>query len=314
MKQILLSLAFSLTLILDLSAQYKSENLKLAQVTGSDKYVYQHLLLYPIRANRAFLEAHKNLTKYVTLEQALKAKKVLITEQSNGGNVNSLLFENTSKDTVMLLSGEVVQGGKQDRVIGQDVILYPHTGKKKVDVFCVEHGRWSPKNSDSSFKDYYNLSSNEVRKAATVKKNQQEVWSKVAETTAKNSVNTSTGTLTALQQSEKLSGELKKYKDHFQGTLSSDQEIIGLVAVSGNNILGCDMFATHEVFQQYLSNLLSSYATEAITSGSKPAVSYTQAEQYLMSIISDENKQDKEVEKKGTILKDGNKKVHISTF
>jgi hypothetical protein len=43
-------------------------------------------------------------------------------------------------------------------------------------------------------------------------------------------------------------------------------------------------------------------------------VPYVKVQQYLDSIIADESKQEKEVEKKGTILKDGNRKVHISTF
>src|SRR6185436_2793758 len=119
--------------------------------------------------------------------------------------------ENISKDTVMVLSGEVVQGGKQDRMIAQDFILYPKSGKKDVSVFCVEHGRWQPKDQGMEFKKYYTISSNEVRKAATVKKDQSEVWKKVAETTDANKAGTATGTLTALKESGDFNKQLKKY-------------------------------------------------------------------------------------------------------
>jgi hypothetical protein len=299
-----------------LKAQYQRENLKLdpPAMTSQGMYTYQNLQLYPVRANQAFRSHHKGVAKYVTLKEALEKRKVAITEQKGGGDVNTLFIENVSADTIIVLSGEVVQGGKQDRVIAQDFVLYPKSGKKDVSVFCVEQGRWSPKDGDTSFKQYYTISSNEVRKAATVKKNQREVWNKVSETTEKNKAGTATGTLTALKGSASLTNDLKKYTDHFQPMLSRETDIIGVVAVSGSVILGCDMFASHDIFVKYLSSLLSSYATEAITSGKPVNLPYYKVEEYLQSIIADESKQEKEVEKKGTMLKDGNKKIHISTF
>ncbi|HEY0653785.1 MAG TPA: DUF6569 family protein [Chryseosolibacter sp.] len=298
------------------NAQYKSENLKLdpqAAVT-QNKYTYENLRLYPIRANKTFEAEHKNLGTYVSLKEALEKRKIIVSEKSRQGTVNSLLIENVSNDTIMILSGEVVQGGKQDRVVGEDVILYPKSGRKDVSVFCVEHGRWSPKNGDTSFKDYFSISTNEVRKAATVTKNQGEVWEKVAETTSKNRAQTSTGTLTALKESQTLSNELKRYTEHFQEALADDKTVIGLVAVSGDRILGCDMFASHAIFSTYLPGLLNSYSTEAITSGKPASISYEKVEEYLNDIIADEARQEEVVEKKGVMLKQGTKKIHISTF
>lgn len=297
-------------------AQYKKENLKLdsSAVVARNKYKYENLQLYPIRANAAFEREHKNIGKYVGLKEALEKRKIVVTEKSKQGTVNSLLIENVSSDTIMILSGEVVQGGKQDRVVGEDLILYPKSGRKDVSVFCVEHGRWNPKNGDTSFKEYFSISSNEVRKAATVSKNQSEVWDKVSETTSKNRAQTSTGTLTALKESQTLSKNLKDYTDHFQRALADDKAVIGVVAVTGNTILGCDMFASHEIFNTYLPGLLNSYSTEAITSGKPATVSYQDVEKYLDEIISDENKQEELVEKKGVMLKQGKTKLHISTF
>lgn len=148
------------------SAQYTKANLTLEATSTTAKYRYEHLQLYPIYANAAFVAQHQGVGKYVPLKDALEKKKVIITE-SNRGEVNTLFIENISKDTVMVLSGEVVQGGKQDRMIAQDFILYPRSGKKDVSVFCVEHGRWQPKEG-MDFKIYYTISSNEVREAATV--------------------------------------------------------------------------------------------------------------------------------------------------
>jgi hypothetical protein len=295
------------------NAQFNKTNLKLEAAASQPKYRFRNLQLYPIRANAAFAAQHKDLGKFVPLKEALAKKKVAITE-SGDGEVNKLFVENISKDTIMVLSGEVVQGGKQDRMIAQDFILYPKSGKKDVSVFCVEHGRWQPKNDDMEFKQYSNASSNEVRKAATVRKDQREVWDKVSETTNKNKANTSTGTLTALNESSDFNKQLKKYTDFFGTLVLQEDDVIGVIAVSGDKVLGCDMFASHALLKEHYNNLISAYATEAITSGKQVTITHEKVDQYLQSIIADETKQETEVQKKGTMLKQGKRKLHISTF
>jgi hypothetical protein len=306
-------LAVLLCITASVSAQYSKNNLKLESATTESKYKFKNLQLYPIRANDVFVTQHKHTGKFITLKEALAKKKVAITESSEE-EVNNLFIENVSTDTVIVLSGEVVQGGKQDRMIAQEFVLYPKSGKKDVSVFCVEHGRWQPKSDGMAFNQYYDISSNEVRKAATVKKDQSEVWNKVAETTSKNNAQTSTGTLTALKNSGELKGELQKYTDFFNGVITNEASVIGVVAVSGDKVLGCDMFATHELLNKYYANLISSYATEAITNGKTVTVPRQKVDEYLQKIIDDESKQDKTINDNGTMLKDGKYKLHISTF
>lgn len=295
------------------SAQYNNNNLKLEASAPAAQYKFKNLQLYPIRANRAFESSHKDVGRYTTLNDAMLKRKIAVTEQGNG-DVNSLFIQNVSSDTIMILAGEVVQGGKQDRMIAEDFILYPNSGKKDISVFCVEHGRWSPKQSGNSFNGYFSISSNEVRKAGTVSKSQQKVWDKVAENTQKNRASTPTGTLTALNNSDSFTSELKQYSDFFNKTIISEKDIIGVVAVSGDSILGCDMFATHSIFERHYKNLIQSYATEAITSGKPVTVNYQTVDNYLQSIIDDETKQEEKVKDNGTLLKDGRTKLHISSF
>lgn len=315
MKKLMLFCALLAT-IAPVAAQYNKTNLKLEQPATAVPYKYAYLQLYPVRANAVFKASHKNMGKYVTLREGLKTNKAVITEY-NRGEVNTLYIENVSKDTILVLSGEVVQGGKQDRVIAQDFLLYPKSGKKDIQVFCVEHGRWQPKERGEdamTFKQYYSFSSNEVRKAAAVDKDQGKVWDKVAETTAKNNANSSTGALTALAKSGTFNTELKKYTDHFTRLLVNEPDVIGVVVVAGDAILGCDMFATHALFAQHYPDLVNAYATQAITTGKPVTVPYEKTKQYLDAILADEYKQENEVKKKGTMLKEGSKKVHISTF
>jgi hypothetical protein len=297
------------------NAQYNKANLKLEPATAAKKYAYGNLQLYPIRANAVFKEQHKHIGSYVTLKDGLQKNKAKITER-DGGEVNTLYMENVSSDTILVLSGEVVQGGKQDRVIAQDFLLYPKT-KKDISVFCVEPGRWQPgKGGDDgmAFTSYSAFSTNEVRKAAIIEKDQQKVWDKVAETTSKNDATTRTGTLTALKNSGSFTANLKKYTDHFKPLFASEPDVIGMVVVSGDAILGCDMFATHQMFMAHYPDLVNAYATQAITTGKPVTVPYGNVQHYLDTLITDERKQESEVKKKGSLLKEGDKKLHFSTF
>ncbi|HYC85627.1 MAG TPA: DUF6569 family protein [Chryseosolibacter sp.] len=293
-------------------AQYTKDNLRTEPV-AENSHGFRNLRLYPVRANHTFLNHHKSVKGYKSLEESLRENKIAITEVSSG-EVNKLYVENVSSDTVIILAGEVVEGGKQNRVLAKDMIIPPLSGKNDVDVFCVEEGRWSPRKGDMAFKGYYTISSNEVRKAAAVKKDQRAVWNKVAETTEKNNARSSTSTLTELKNSSGFSGELEKYIAHFSAFFVNEPDVIGVIAVTGDSVMGCDLFATHELFAKTYRNLLNSYATEAITSGRPVTASYEEVSNYLDAIISDESQQQQRLEKNGTILKQGARTIHISSF
>ena len=59
------------------------------------------------------------------------------------GQVNELAIENVSPDrAVFVQAGDIVKGGRQDRVFSQDLVLKPRSGRVPIDAFCVESGRW----------------------------------------------------------------------------------------------------------------------------------------------------------------------------
>ena len=59
------------------------------------------------------------------------------------GDVNRLVLKNSSSKPLYLMPGEIIVGGKQDRTIAQETIIAPGPKLVPIDVFCVEHGRWS---------------------------------------------------------------------------------------------------------------------------------------------------------------------------
>ena len=59
--------------------------------------------------------------------------------QGYGGDVNRLVIYNRSGRKLLLLAGEMVVGGKQDRIVQKDRIVPPSDHPYDLDVFCVEH-------------------------------------------------------------------------------------------------------------------------------------------------------------------------------
>src|SRR5689334_14130550 len=104
-------------------------------LTITGPYTHDNLSIYllhgPDRSNGA---------KYLTLQEALDQKKVIVHET---GSVNELAVENVGDDDVYIQAGEIVKGGQQDRTLGTDVIITKAMGKVPIASYCVEHGRWT---------------------------------------------------------------------------------------------------------------------------------------------------------------------------
>ena len=102
--------------------------------------------------------AHSHDTsQLITLDEGVRSGEVTVTEAGDerglvrpgqvipprrGAEVNRLVLYNNSNRPLLLLAGEIVTGGKQDRVIGSDRIVPPKSGPIDLSVFCVEPGRW----------------------------------------------------------------------------------------------------------------------------------------------------------------------------
>jgi hypothetical protein len=137
--------------------------------------------------------------QFLTLDEGLKSNEVEVTEagqvrelvRSRGGStlpyrgdqVNTLVLVNNSKRPLLLLAGEIVTGGKQDRVIAKDRIVPAGGDPIDLSVFCIEHGRWTEssekfgataKTSTGTF-----MLQPTVRQQAMVAKDQQQVWNSV---------------------------------------------------------------------------------------------------------------------------------------
>jgi hypothetical protein len=104
-------------------------------------------------------QTHDNLAVYfvhgesrpglvpLTLQEGL-AKQIVEVQET--GNVNELQVKNTGDEGVYIQSGDIVKGGRQDRVLIVSMLLPPRSDLVPIPVFCVEHGRWSGRSGESA--------------------------------------------------------------------------------------------------------------------------------------------------------------------
>lgn len=295
---------------------------------------YANLRLYPVYATDGFRKAMGRVGPYTSLQEAVQKKKVKITEKNSGGSVNDLTIENLSKDTIIVICGDVIKGGQQDRIIEDDIVLAPKSGKKNLKVFCVESGRWTrlderevhahtrstsgrivndAQSEPAEFKTYYSKGTMSLRKVVEKEKNQSQVWSKVEEINLENKTQNATSAYTAISTSDSFSSKLHSYLMAFESKLTNPN-IIGVIAVTGNNVIGCDLFATNEIFRGQYPSLLHSYATEAILNGSPVSVSTAAVKKYSDELFKDEATQRQTLSEKGNAFISNGKKLRVSCF
>ena len=165
----------------------------------------RQLALFPIVQTAVAVDK----TQYLTLSEGLKQKVVTVSELAGGGSVNTLLVTNKSLKPLLILGGEVVLGGQQDRILGQDTIVPSHE-ELRVQVFCVEHGRWS---GGRSFSAAQGMADTKMRVRAKYRADQSQVWAEVAKKNAAHGAAPSTGTYRNLATGDEGKKALDPYRD-----------------------------------------------------------------------------------------------------
>lgn len=107
----------------------------------SGPVVHENLAIYFVHGKSA------NGPVPLTLQEALANGSTVVRET---GSVNQLEVENTGDSEVFIQSGDIVKGGRQDRVLTVSLIIPPHSGAMPIASFCVEQGRWTARGREDA--------------------------------------------------------------------------------------------------------------------------------------------------------------------
>ena len=214
---------------------------------------------------------------YLTLDEALADGAAAVYET---GDVNELQVENKSKDrTLFIQAGDIVKGGRQDRVLSVDLILPPGSGKTAITAFCVEQERWSARAGESAQQfgsAEKSLAGKDLKLAAKSARSQTEVWNAVAETQAKLAASVGADVAapaspTSLQlslENKKLTEAVGKHMAALKELAEAHPDAVGYLYAINGKISGGDIYASPQLFRKLWPRLLEASVTEAVAEGS----------------------------------------------
>ncbi|HET9399991.1 MAG TPA: DUF6569 family protein [Candidatus Acidoferrales bacterium] len=306
------------------SPQKESESLRQVAAGSwriSEPIVYENISVFPVFAVKG-----ADTSAFISLDEGLSSGDVLVTEQgsdilrrsrgdgypnprpwseypasqSGSAAVNTLVLVNRGKKPLLLLAGELVSGGKQDRIIAKDRIVPVGAPPLPLDVFCVEHGRWS---NGTQFSAGNLMVHPSVREAATVKQEQSQVWAAVrngstfpgtssdgrvsgapagvagaiggAAPLSRDAISATVGSSAPTQAYQKiyssspLGTSVNAFADEIQRRLAMAYNLkgpqpVGVVIAYGGEVAWADVFASPELFARYWAKLARSYSVEAL--------------------------------------------------
>jgi hypothetical protein len=267
-----------------------------SKTTVSSPHVHENLAVYFILGESAAGPVP------LTLQEALDKGSVRVLET---GSVNELKIENTGSEDVFIQTGDIVKGGKQDRVLTMSFVLPPKSGEVALAAFCVEQGRWSARGAESvaAFSSAGEMMPSREAKlamraprpvdaaAAAAEREhaanrvqaqhadrqylrQSEVWASVAKVQTNLSAGLSadvaaTPSATSLQlslENEKLKEARAAYVLALQRRGEEKDDIVGYVIAVNGRINSADVYPSNALFRKMWPKLLVAAVTEAIGS------------------------------------------------
>jgi len=234
----------------------------------------------------------------LTLQEAVAKGSVQVIET---GRVNELEIENTGSEPVFVQAGDIVKGGKQDRVLTVSFLLPAKSGRLPIASFCVEQGRWTMRGKEDASKfssageampsraallamaapppaktgSYQ--PAGELPAGAELAAKQRKVWDSVATTQNKltgglNAPVASPLSGTSLQlslENQKLKQARAEYLAALKVKAEADADIVGYVVAINAQLSSANLYPSNAMFRKMWDKQLAAAVTEAI--GEKPA-------------------------------------------
>jgi hypothetical protein len=235
----------------------------------------------------------------LTLQEALAKGSVQVVET---GRVNELHIENTGADAVFIQAGDIVKGGKQDRVLTVSLLLPAKSGRIPIASFCVEQGRWSARGREDQFKfssaheampsksallamvappetmavarPAENIPANApvARPDDDTAAKQRKVWNEVAATQQKlasglHATIAAPQSATSLQlalENDKLQEARAAYTKALEEKGQQDGDIVGYAVAINGKMSSANVYPSNALFRKMWTKQLAAIVTEAI--------------------------------------------------
>ncbi len=289
-------------------------NLLMGQLTYETVFIdfdsawtYKNLRVIPIRAKGI----GNNPSEVLSLKKAMEQGLVTLSERGSASteNVHWIRINNRSDKPIFISSGEIVLGGRQDRMLSKDTILVPNGKDQYIPAMCVEENRWSEKEKKFT---YHGYSNSRLRRVMDQSGNQVLIWKEVYAQLDSSKIKNPTLAYGALRNDKKNATTQLDYLNYFNSKI--DSTILGIICVAGDKILGTDIFAAPNLFKDASSSILAGYIEDAIVQ--KPALTVNDEVviYFIDPVLRDEFSQQNYCNKNGKLFRYQGKVFHLTAY
>ena len=212
--------------------------------------VHENLAVIPLKTQRSYIDM-------LTLKKGLELGLVEVKECETS-QVNTVIVKNNAVAPLILIDGEEIIGGNQNRIINSTILLEANS-EMAVPVSCTEKGRWAYK---SEFKQSEYMANYNTRKAKryaekTSQHTQDVIWSSINQLEVENSFASPTS---AMEESYE---NLKSTHESIIHEFEVESEQNGVLIILNGEIQGFEIFLNPEIYREFHKKILKSYIIDS---------------------------------------------------
>lgn len=189
----------------------------------------------------------------LTLKKGFELGLVEVKECEKS-TVNTLIVKNNSITPLILIDGEEVIGGDQNRIVNSTTIIAPQSSMP-ISVSCTERGRWAYKNE---FKNSENIADYNTRRVkAYASRSKMNVQSKVW-----NSIDDLESELHCASPTSAMSESYENQRTNLNKILESFEVVdgqTGVLVIINGEIKGFEIMLNSEIYRDFHEKILKSY-------------------------------------------------------
>lgn len=206
----------------------------------------------------------------ITTEEALESGALSIREVDEAGSVSFLHIENSGDKPVLILDGEELVGGLQNRIINTSVIVLAHHSVRAC-VSCIQAKRWSGSGDFQSAKSIFRASSRSIQKKGVTENlrrcgmpvsDQGAVWDSVEKSLQEHHVNSKTADFQDVRH------RVFHQVEEFVETIQPFPGQVGAVFFSRRGIVGMEYLHSADLFARCIAKVVRSFCFEVLMSPS----------------------------------------------
>ena len=218
----------------------------------------------------------------LTLKKGFELGLVNVKECEQS-TVNTIIVENKSVAPLLLVDGEEIVGGDQNRIMDATILIAPQS-EMKVPVNCTEHGRWG---YVSDFKQSQNIANYTTRLAKhhayRSKGNvQKAVWDSIDDLEMSRSFSSPTQAMS--ESYENAKADLNEFLNAFEVVEGQT----GVAVMIDGEIKGFELFLNSEIYKEYHEKILKSYLINAEVNDNAFAIDKEVTKSIIEGALNDE--------------------------